>query len=244
MTRRAVPPSQRDRAVHAPTSRRALFVCHEANVAPGYVGDAAVARGFTVEHCDIWADGLPDPGAHDLVVPLGSAASAYDDTVPWLAGELRFLRETVAADVPVFGICFGAQVLARALGGSVCAAERPEIGWFSVDSTAPEVVPAGPWLEWDLDTLTPPTGAETLARSASGVQAYQYGRTFGVQFHPEVSPEILASWMAGSDDTLTANGVDPGAFLRETQRRAPWARRAAALLFDAVCARLQVAPVH
>jgi len=221
--------------------RRALFIAHEADVAPGYIGDAAVARGFTVERFDVWTADPPDPQDYDLIVPLGSAESAYDDRVAWLAGELDLIRRAAASRVPLFGICFGAQVVARALGGEVRPAARPEVGWFSVDTAAENVIAPGPWLEWHFDTLTPPAGATVLARSAAGVQAYQYGRTLGVQFHPEVSPEILANWIAGSRDRLAAIDVDADAFLRETRRRAPQARRAAAVLFDRVCSRLDLA---
>ncbi len=108
---------------------RALFISHEADVRPGYLGDAAVRRGIAVDVCDLWAGApLPAVGAHDLIVPLGSAESAYDDTVPWLAAELALLADAADAEVPVFGVCFGAQALARALGGSVGPAARPALG--------------------------------------------------------------------------------------------------------------------
>ena len=246
--------------------RRALFIVHEADAPPGYIGEAAQARGFAVDRADVWkrdlrqrgsasepaggdfrerasasepaAGHFPDPAAHDLIVPLGSAESAYDDDVPWLAHELDFLRRTARAGTAVFGICFGAQVLARALGGSVRPAARPEVGWFMIDSDADGDIAPGPWLEWHFDTITPPTGAQTLARSPGGVQAYQHGRHLGVQFHPEVSPDILAAWIANSSQQLDQLGVDADAFQRETRRRARQARSAAYHLFDRVMARL------
>jgi GMP synthase (glutamine-hydrolysing) len=225
----------------APRQRRALFISHEAHVAPGYIGEAAQRRGFAVERLDIWETQLPDPGSYDLIVPLGSAEAAYDDAVSWLAGELEFLRRATQAGVPMFGICFGAQVLARALGGAVRPATQPEVGWFTIDSEAEDDIAGGPWLEWHFDTLTPPAGAQVLARSPAGVQAYQYGRHLGVQFHPEVSPDILSDWIAGSTQRLDDIGVDADGFLRETRRRAPQARAAAHRLFDRVLVRLGVA---
>jgi GMP synthase-like glutamine amidotransferase len=221
--------------------RRALFISHEADVAPGYIGEAAQRRGFAVERLDIWETQLPDPGSYDLIVPLGSAEAAYDDAVSWLAGELEFLRRATQAGVPMFGICFGAQVLARALGGAVRPATQPEVGWFTIDSEAEDDIAAGPWLEWHFDTLTPPAGAQVLARSPAGVQTYQYRRHLGVQFHPEVSPDILSDWIAGSTQRLDDIGVDADGFLRETRRRAPQARAAAHRLFDRVLVRLGVA---
>jgi GMP synthase-like glutamine amidotransferase len=224
--------------------RRALFIVHEADAPPGYIGEAVQANGFTTERFDIWKTDprdVPDPAAYDLIVPLGSAEAAYDDNVPWLAGEMDFLRRATQADVPVFGICFGAQVLARVLGGAVRPAARPEVGWFVIDSVAEADIGRGPWLEWHFDTLTPPTGAQTLARSDAGVQVYQHGRHLGVQFHPEVSPDILAAWIAGSGERLDELGVDVDAFQRETQRRAPQSRTAAHRLFARVLTRLDLA---
>jgi GMP synthase-like glutamine amidotransferase len=223
-----------------PTDRRVLFVVQEADAGPGYLDDAARAHGFAVDQCAIWKEPLPDLGAYDLIVPLGSSEAAYDDQVVWLADELTFLRQAIALDVPVFGVCFGAQALARALGGSVRPAEQPEVGWFTIDSTDEGGIAPGPWLEWHYDTLTPPEGAQILARSPAGIQAYQHDRAFGVQFHPEVSPDILASWIAGSTLQLEELGVDAEGFQRETERRATQARAAAHVLFAQVLGRLDL----
>lgn len=221
--------------------RRALFIAPEADVEPGYIGAAASARGFTVEVCQLWKEPeLSDPRTYDLIVPLGSAEAAYDDSVPWLAAELDFVRRATDAEVPVFGICFGAQLLARALGGEVYRASRPEIGWFSIATENPQTIAPGPWLEWHFDSLTPPEGAVVLARSGVGPQAFTFGRSFGVQFHPEVTPAILAAWIANTAEPLERIGVDVEAFQRETERRAPQARIAAQGLFDVVLDQLRV----
>ena len=228
-------------AAHDPSvaPRRALFIAPEADVEPGYIGEAASARGFTVEVCKLWKGAeLSDPSRYDLIVPLGSAEAAYDDSVPWLAAELAFVRRAADAEVPVFGICFGAQLLARALGGEVCRASQPEVGWFPITTENPQTIAPGPWLEWHFDTLTPPGGAVVLARSAVGAQAFTFGRSFGVQFHPEVTPAILAAWIANTAEPLDRIGVDVAAFQQETERRAPQARVAAHHLFDVVLDRV------
>lgn len=224
---------------------RVLFISHEPDVEPGYLGEAARRRGLAVDVCELWDDEpLPDAGAHDLIVPLGSAESAYDDAVPWLAGELALLRAAAAADIAVLGVCFGAQALARALGGSVGPATHPEVGWYTIDTTAPGLIAPGPWLEWHFDALVPPAGAVTLATSRSGVQAFQHGRQLGVQFHPEVTPAILAAWIASSGTRLERHGVDPDRLRDETARRVPHARAAAHALFDRVLRRLEVDVAH
>ena len=220
---------------------RALFISHEADVLPGYLGEAAARRGIAVDVCDLW-DGaaLPEAGAHDLIVPLGSAEAAYDDTVPWLASELDLLRRAADVDVPIFGVCFGAQALARAMGGTVTRAAQPEIGWYEVETEDPAVIERGPWLEWHFDTLLPPPGARILARSAAGVQAWRRDRQLCVQFHPEVTPAILDEWIASSGDEMVACDVDIERLRRQTRQLVPHARAAAHRLFDRVLATLGV----
>lgn len=219
--------------------RRVLFICHESDVDPGYLGEAARRRGFAVETCAVW-DGalLPRPTDFDLIVPLGSAEAAYDDGVPWLAAELDHLQRAVTADVAVFGVCFGAQAVARVLGGSVWQAEQHEVGWTTIDTSAPGLVEPGPWFEWHFDTLTPPPGAATLASSSAAVQAFARDRVVGVQFHPEVTGDIVEAWTLSSGHKLRRVGVDPDALVAETHERAPRARAQALRLFDRVVAHL------
>jgi putative intracellular protease/amidase len=90
---------------------------------------------------------FPDSSDYDLLVVLGAPWAAYDDVGigRWLTPELRWLSGVVAAGGAVLGICFGAQVLARALGGSVARSADPEIGWVRIDSDVPALIPAGPW---------------------------------------------------------------------------------------------------
>ena len=189
---------------------RALVIEHDPDVPAGLVEEWLSERGAELEVWRIATDDRePDPGAYDLVVTLGSETAAYDDTVPWVGREQRALRDALAADVPVLGICFGSQSLARALGGRAMRAERSEIGWIEIDSHEPSLVPAGPWLQWHHDTFTAPAGATVLAHSPAGPQAYTIGRSMGVQFHPEVTPEIVDRWVAGGRGELEREGVDP-----------------------------------
>lgn len=172
--------------------------------------------------------------------PWGQPRAAYDDAVPWLADELAFLRRADQAGVPLFGVCFGAQALARAVGGQVRPAREPEIGWYEIDTTAPQLIEAGPWLQWHFDTLTPPPGAVRLARTTVGVQAYRLRRQIGVQFHPEVTPAIVEAWISSSGARLTERDIDVAALAAETRARVPEARAGAHRLFDRVVEELAV----
>jgi GMP synthase-like glutamine amidotransferase len=164
------------------------------------------------------------------VVALGSDRSVHASSDPWIARELAYLASAHEAGVPVLGICFGAQALAAALGGTVSRAAQTEIGWIDVSGDDGF---AGPWFTWHEDVFTLPPGAAELARPASGPQAFAVGPSVGLQFHPEVTPEIVDEWLAGGRDKVP----DPEPIRRETARRIAAARERAFALFDGIAAR-------
>ena len=130
---------------------RVLFIQQDHMSPTGPVGEAFADYGFEVQEFMVVPEEhfrrpsvavtFPDPLAFDAIVPMGAAWSVYDqDRIgAWIADELEFLRRAHHAGVPVLGICFGGQALATALGGTVVRAERPEIGWTTIESK-----PAGP----------------------------------------------------------------------------------------------------
>jgi GMP synthase-like glutamine amidotransferase len=212
---------------------------HEASAPGGYLNDWLVERGAEVDVLHIYADERDvDPARYDLIVPLGSEQHAYDDAVPWLARELALVRGAAALEVPTFGICFGGQLLARALGGSVVRAPVAEIGWLDVRTNDTELIAPGPWFQWHFDAFRPPPHALVHAESDVGPQAFELGRAIGLQFHPEVTAEIVGMWAAESPGELRAEGVDPDALMRETRAGEPQSRAAAWRLFDALLSRL------
>lgn len=211
---------------------RALVLQHDHNAPAGLLAEWAAARGWSLDvvRLDLGEE-VPDVASYDRVVSLGSYASADDDDVPWQAVEQATLRAAVAADVPVLGICFGGQSLARAMGGGVRRAARPELGWVHVGARdGGPVTSDGPWLAWHVDEILPPDGAEVLARNASGVQAWRLGRHVGLQFHPEVDVEIVDAWI-DSEREMTDIPPELG---EQTRRLAPEARERAFALFDAL----------
>jgi GMP synthase (glutamine-hydrolysing) len=212
----------------------ALVLQHGHDAPAGLLAEWAAERGWTLEVVRLDEGDAPVDGAVtgvDRVVTLGAEDAADDDTVAWQADEQRALRVAVEAGVPVLGICFGGQSLARAMGGGVRRAARPEIGWTEIGTLAPETVPDGPWLEWHDDEILPPADAEVLARNASGVQAWRLGPHVGLQFHPEVDAAIVDSWIAISDDARV-----PADLAERTARELPAARVRAFALFDALLA--------
>jgi GMP synthase-like glutamine amidotransferase len=217
---------------------RALIVQHEQPTPGGYVHQWLEERGAEqdIYRIDI-EDREVDPREYGMIVSLGSEFAAFDDSIPWLEKEKALLLGAAEADVPVLGICFGGQLLARLLGGRSYRGEIAEIGWLPVRSSERSLVSDGPWFQWHFDTFTTPPGARLIADSVAGPQAYTIGRSMGVQFHPEVTPEIMDSWVAVYRHELDQEGVDPDRLLMETYDRADATRAAAWRLFDGFLAR-------
>jgi GMP synthase-like glutamine amidotransferase len=206
-------------------------VRHHAEDSPGLIAEAFEARGARLT-THLFPDGGPLPplaGADHLIV-LGAIPSVYDDGPArgWIAEELAWLREADGTGLPIFGICFGAQALCAALGGEVEAAARKEIGWTMIESFDPDLIPAGPWLQFHGDRCLPPAQAKILARNEIGVQAFAIGRHLAVQFHPEVDGAQLSRWLdAGGRAEAERAGQDPGRLLAETVAQEPAARERA-----------------
>ncbi|RKQ85041.1 GMP synthase-like glutamine amidotransferase [Solirubrobacter pauli] len=196
----------------------------------------AARRGFALDTFRVDGDApWPEPRTYDFVAALGSSASVAGGGPAWVASTIDLLRAADAADVPVLGICFGAQALAVALGGSVHTLPAPEVGWVTVRSHDAERIPSGPWLAWHEDGFTlPPLGYE-LAANAFGCQAFCHQRHLGVQFHPEVTADIVAGWASSDHEDMaragvTADDLDPAPYAEP-------AARAADVLFDGFAAR-------
>jgi len=224
-------------------SRSGLVVANASDADAGYVGERLQQRGFalrTVLREDdgatgVWADG----GPADVIVLLGSEWSVHHPVAPAaLAAECDLVRSAHSSGVPVLGICYGAQVIAHALGGQVRQADTPEAGWIEIDSADPELVPAGPWLAFHLDVVTPPPQAEVVARNQCGVQAFALPGLLAVQFHPEVRPDVLADWVDRFPGLVTDAGKDPATVVTESRAREAQARAAAHGLVDAFLDRV------
>lgn len=219
----------------AASKLKALIVQHEEPTPPGLLGEWLDRHDAQVDILRIDLDAVvPDPREFQLIAYLGSECAAFDDSVPFVQRESELIRQAAKHDVPMLGLCFGSQLMARALGGEGFRSKRPEIGWLRVRSNDASLIAEGPWFEWHVDSFTPPPGAKLLADTDVGPQAYLVGRSLGLQFHPEVTPEIVNGWVSGYRDAAdgSADGVDLDELMEETDRRAPAARVATMKLFD------------
>ena len=214
-------------------SPRTLILQHEAATPPGHMTAWLAEQSAQVETLRIDEDEREvDPRDYDLIVSLGSEFAAFDDTVPFVPREVGLFANAMEAGVPILGLCFGGQMLARVLGSKLYRSQVCEIGWLPVRTNDPELVAEGPWFQWHFDTFTPPPGAKVIAETDIGPQAYVAGRSLGLQFHPEVTPEIMDEWVRVYPHELRAEGVDPQGLLDETRRRAAEARQRTWRLLD------------
>lgn len=187
---------------------RALVLQHVAVEHPGALTNFAAARGDALEIVLLErGDPIPDPlGYHALIVLGGPMNVDEEHLYPWLAVEKATIARAVQAGLPVFGICLGAQLLARALGAPVTRSPVPEIGFDTVRlEAAAEADPLfhglGPELrvfQGHGDMFAIPDGAVRLATGpACPNQAFRYGASaYGLQFHVEVTAEQLEEWLS------------------------------------------------
>ena len=168
---------------------------HVDSAPAGLLGTWLEARGLAYEVSRSWELGpLRDPEDHAFVVSLGHDRMAGDLHDPAVAAERELISRAVERGVPVLGLCYGGQVLAAVLGAEVGPAPIAELGWRTIETDDPAVVPAGPWLEWHYERFCTPPGATELARTADAPQAFRLGPHLGVQFHPEATVEIVEGW--------------------------------------------------
>jgi GMP synthase-like glutamine amidotransferase len=188
-------------------SDRAWVVAqHAPNEGPGLLAGvlAAAQLDTHVVRLDL-GDDLPPPAGLGGVVIMGGAMGVHDtDAFPWLETERRWIADTVRSDIPVLGVCLGAQLLAAALGAAVTTGPSPEVGVGDVALTAegrsdPVLGPEGDRaavIHWHGDTFEIPAGAVHLATGERyRNQAFRYGRfAYGLQFHVEVDDAMAEAW--------------------------------------------------
>lgn len=188
-----------------------LFVYNDPIAPEAVLGEVFTEYGFDVDTFNVvrpdqTADPaaavveFPDPSRYDVIVPLGSRWSVHDDALRagWVGAEMVLLRDAMDAGVGVLGVCFGGQLIAQALGGTVRKAPGTELGWYEMSLTADagsDLISPGPWFEWHGDQFTVPPGATELARTAQSSQAFVIGTALALQFHPELDSPLLEQWL-------------------------------------------------
>jgi GMP synthase-like glutamine amidotransferase len=220
---------------------RVLVVANSTDADPGFVGERFEELGHELVHVLRDRGSLPPrpPAGIDVLLLLGSAWSVASPVAPdVLEAECALVHACVDAGVPVLGLCYGAQVLAHAYGGSVSLAPSPEVGVAFVDSLDPSLVPSGPWSAFHTDVVVVPPGAQVVASNACGVQAFVLPGALGVQFHPEVRPEVFDDWCGRFPELVERAGTTREELMADARGREEEARVRAHALVDAFLERV------
>jgi GMP synthase (glutamine-hydrolysing) len=196
-----------------------LTILHQEHSTPGRVGRLLLERGFSLDiRRPRSGDPLPETMAeHAGVVVFGGPGSA-NDPEDYVRQEIDWLEVPLKEEKPIFGICLGAQFLARTLGARVDFHPEGlvEVGYYPLDPT-PVGASLMPWPDhvyhFHREGFDLPAGAELLARGTIFEnQAFRYGEAaYGVQFHPEVTHQMMCRWTTRAAHRLELPGARPRA---------------------------------
>jgi GMP synthase (glutamine-hydrolysing) len=185
----------------------------------GLIAPALEKRGLSLEYVDLYRPLAKAPEIADVagLIFLGGPMSV-NDPLPYLKHEADFIVQAVERRQPVLGICLGSQLVARALGGRVYPNPVKEIGWFDIhlmegasnDPLFSGVNPSETVFHWHGETFDLPPGATHLAYSeACRNQAFRFGpNVYGLQFHLEVTPAMIADWCAQDENCGDVRELD------------------------------------
>ena len=199
----------------------------------GLVGDLLKEKHFPFRETRLHSgDGLPRDTSNlrGLIVMGGPMNVDEIDKYPYLFEEVRLIEKMISESKPVLGICLGSQLIAKALGEKIYPNKHKEVGWYPIEltenaasdpvfSSCPQKIKV---LHWHGDTFDLPKGAVHLARSSRCEnQAFRWGKTtYGLQFHLEVTPNMLKSWISSAEGStvLKSAGEKAETILNETPK--------------------------
>jgi GMP synthase-like glutamine amidotransferase len=201
------------------------FYClqHVAFETPGLLTGVVRKKGYSLRTIALFDnEPLPSTADFDGLIIMGGPMSIHDEDIyPWLRAEKTLIAAAIREGKKVLGICLGAQLIAAVLGARVYPNPQKEIGFWPVRWTeaAGKGRPEEIFFHWHGETFDLPAGAVLLASTkACTNQAFLLGdRVLGVQFHPEVTPEIIRAMIAHEGHELVdAPYIQPAATMLET----------------------------
>lgn len=187
-----------------------LVIMHVESEGPGTLGTFLESNGVELVISRLYAGHRLPQDLRDFsaVVSMGGPMNVHEeDTYSYLRDETVFLEKALDADMPILGVCLGSQMIAKAAGAPVKVGAVKEVGWGTIslsDSGRSDPFFQGlphtfDVFQWHEDMFHIPQGGALLAGSEiCPHQAFRFRNAVGLQFHVEVTAEILGQWFAGS----------------------------------------------
>lgn len=172
--------------------------------------------GFDIEKVNTRKHRVPkDPTQYSAIVILGGPMSVYENA-DFVKDQVNLAKKASKKKTPVLGICLGSQIIARSSGGTVFKGPRKEIGWHKImiENAGTEDLFSGfhnsrpTVFQWHGDTYSLPKAARILARSDDYPQAFAVGSLIGIQFHLEVTEDMIQSWVRNYKSEVVYEKID------------------------------------
>ena len=239
-------------------TKRALFIEHDHVSEAGPISQRFSELGFEITRFLIVDEAnyltpnvsveWPDLISFNVLVILGAPWGAWEDERigNWLRPEMEKVLAAHNAGIPILGICFGGQLMARVLGGSVARAPQAELGWYHIESDDPALIESGPWFQYHWDRWQLPAKAKEIARTEIASQAFTFGRTLALQFHPEIDSHVLDLWLAmeGGCVEVESEGVVVSQLRAQTKAVEPESNRRGFELVDRFLSKIASAEIE
>ncbi len=203
---------------------KVLIIKQVESEGPGIIGAELKRRSLATELVEVYK-GRPvpkDASAYSALIVMGGPMGVYEEKAyPFLGDEIELIESGLKAGIPIMGVCLGAQLLARAAGARVYKGEAKEIGFYKVRLTEEGIMdallhglpPEFRVFQWHGDTFDVPEHGVNLAGSdLFQNQMIRVGRSaYGVQFHLEVTEQMVMEWLEVNSDELEAekDAIDP-----------------------------------
>ena len=200
--------------------KKLLVLQHVAHELLGTLNPLLKSAGFRIRYVNFarHPDAQPSLDGYDGLVILGGPMSVNDaGRLPHLTTELALIEDAVRRDMPVLGICLGAQLIAKSLGAPVYRNPQKEIGWYDVSPTADagsdpllrQLQKTEKIFQWHGETFDIPKSTRHLAFSPlCANQAFRYGaKVYGFQFHMEVDEPMIHRWLKVEDNRAEISGL-------------------------------------
>jgi len=210
----------------------ALALKHISLEGPAMLGEFLKSRVWQIREVNLDKGELPDNGSYDLVIVLGGPMGVYEEQkYPFLKFETDYIKDLIKKDVPIVGICLGAQLIAKALGARVARNKSVEIGWYKIflteegliDKIFHDIPEKFDVFHWHGDTFELPESAALLASSElckNQVVRFK-NNVYGFQCHFELDDASIRNWMVGYEDEINAlkTIIDPAKILSDTNTK-------------------------